>query len=347
MPQLRELRRALADRLAPYELATTGVEGPQGTYSGTDIAGSARRIISSDLVSVDALGIEPESPQDYLKNEWAFLLTDPPQQRRIPEMAFVGYARADEVATGLNPGVPPTAPVAYVDCERPFAAIVPPGLGVELHAFPPLRGGRSQGSHAAINRALRVMLREDTIQVTSVAGQTRIDIAPLVPWLAVPDQLVALMNVETVDGQDSCAIPGAVVRFDGERVMLSPVPYLGAGQVLPVRVLRPLSTWIKPAGATDWADSTVGLVAEADACLGDLDAITLVAAFYLAEERAGQCRAASPELSYWLGRAGECARRSPFLRDQRTLRPSSSRAAWPDLISPLGPLGGRYGPGFR
>jgi len=114
-----------------------------------------------------------------------------------------------------------------------------------------------------------------------------------------------------------------------------------------VRVLRPLSSWIKPAATGVWAESTVGLVADGDACLGDMDAIALVAAVYLAEERAGQCRAASPEAQYWLGKAGTLAARSAFLRDQRARMPPTPRQPWPDLISVDGPLGGRYGSGFR
>lgn len=347
MPTLTELRRATADRLAPFELVTTGARSPAGTYSGTEIGGSARRVVSSDLVSIDALGVEPESPLDYLKNEWAYLMSNPPEQRRIPELAFVGWAQADETLAGTDPTVPPTSPVAYVDCERPFSAVVAPGLQLELHAFPPLRGGRSMGIHAAVNKALRVMLREDTLQVTAPTGQYRIDISLQVPWLVLPDQLVGATWPETTPNADACAIPGARVRFDADAVILTPTPPLAAGSVLPVRVLRPLSSWIKPASTGTWGESSVGLVADGDACLGDMDAIAVVAAFYLAEERAGQCRAASPEAQYWLAKAASLAARSAFLRDQRRRMPPTPRQPWPDLISPYGPLGGRYGPGFR
>lgn len=345
-PTRKELRRATADRVAPFELVRTGVlEG--GAYVGTALSQSRRRIVSSDLVSMDSLGSGPENPPDALKNDWAYLLTDPPQQRRIPEASFVGYARADEAVTGQSVATPPDTPVAYLDVERPFAGIVAPDLELELHGIPPERGGRSAGLHAAIRRATQVILREDTVLVPGVSGQYTFDVTLTFPWLTHVGCFVGATYVETSMGLENYAIPGAQLRFDGEKVLLSPNTAIPTGQSLPVRVLRPLSTWIKPVLSSVWVESSVGLVDDEDQCLGDPDAISLVAAFYVAEEQAHACVVGSAEALWWQAKASAFAQRSVFLRDQRTRRPASAWAPWPDFVSVDGPYRGRFGPGFR
>lgn len=345
MPTLRALRRATADRVAPYELVTAGVEDPAtpGAYAGTALGANRRRIVTTDLVSISAAGIAPEAPEDYLKGEWCYLLTTPPQQRRVPEGGFNGYDRADILAVGYGPAAVDT-PVAAIDLDRPLAAVVAAGTAVEIHAIPPLRAGRSSGIHAHINKALRVMLREDTLAIPGATGQYRIDVTASFPWLTRPEQMISAHEVETVAGVDTYAIPGAYLRFDANTVYLLPNATFTTGQTIPVRVLRPLSSWIKVEGV--WGESAVGLISEDDECLGDLDAISLVAAFHVAEEQARQCIVGSPEQVFWLAQAGTIAARSPFLRDQVARRPASG-ASMPDNISPLGPYGGRWGPGWR
>lgn len=347
MPTLRDLRRATADRVAPFEVATTGVsEG--SAYVGTSLDGSRRRIVTSDLVSMDVLGVGPENPGDYLKNEWLYLLSDPPQQRRIPEGGFVGYARADETVSGYTPGlVEASEPVAYLDVERPFTELVPAGLAFEVHAIPPLRGGRSAGLHTAINKALRVCLREDSVLVPGLTGASTLDVTASFPWLASPACFIAAQYEQTTAGVESWAIPGARLRFDGERVLLGPTVTVPTGSSFPVRVLRPLSTWIKPVLSSVWLESAVGLVDEDDLCLGDPDAISLVAAFYVAEEQAHACVTASPEALWWQQKASAFAQRSVFLRDQRSRQPAAGPRPFPDFVSVDGPYGGRWGPGFR
>jgi hypothetical protein len=347
VPSLRELRRATADRVAPFELATSGVlEG--ATYVGTAFSGSRRRIVTTDLVSIDSLGVGPENPGDYLKNEWVYLLTDPAQQRRVPEAGFVGYARADETVSGTTPALTPVdTPVAYLDVERPFGALVAAGTDFEVHGIPPERGGRSVGLHQHIAKALRVMLREDTVLVPGTTGQTVLDVTASFPWITNPGCFVGARYVATISGVESYGIPGARLRFDGEKVLLTPNTYVGTGQSLPVSVLRPLATWIKPSLSSVWVESSVGLVEEDDMVLGDADAISLVAAFHAAEEQAHLSPVGSPEATYWLARAAAFAARSPFLRDQRTQRPRYASSVWPDFVSVDGPYGGRWGPGFR
>lgn len=355
MPTLKELRRAVADRVAPFELATTGVEGPSGGYVGRALGGSRRRLVSTDLVSVDALGSGPENPGDYLKNEWVYLLTSPPQQRRVPEGGFVGYARADEVADHY-PG-DPAQEVAYLDVERPFLTVVDASTELEIHAIPPQRGGKSAGLHRHIQHALRVILREDTVTVEAVSGQSRIDVTAALPWLTAVGQFVGATYAETVAGVDTYAIPGARLRFDADRALVSPIAAAssaggtgtasgGTGQEIPLRVLRPLSTWIKPYGG-DWGESTAGLVDEDDECVGDADAISLVAAFHVAEEQAHACVVGSREQLWWQAKAAAFASRSVFLRDQRTLKPRYAGSEWPDFIAIEGRYSGRWGPGFR
>lgn len=350
MPSLKDLRRATADRVAPFELATTGMleVGPSGShYVGTSLDGSRRRIVSSDLVSLDALGTGPETPPDALRNDWLYLLTDPPEQRRIPEASFVGYARADEAVTGTTALTAPDAPVAYLDVERPFSALVAAGTDFEIHAIPPERGGRSVGMHQHINKALRIMLREDGVAVPGTTGQSTLDVTASFPWMTHPGCFRGAEYVQTVSGVETYAIPGARLRFDGEKVLLTPNTAVPTGQLLPVSVLRPLGTWIKPVLSSVWVESSVGLVDDEDQCLGDPDAISLVAAFYAAEEQAQQCVVGSPESLWWTARASQFASRSPFLRDQRTRRLRSAAAPFPDNISVDGPFQGRWGAGFR
>jgi hypothetical protein len=347
MPTLRDLRRGLADRVAPFELATTGISSG-GVYSGVALSANRHRVVSSDLVSVSASGITPETPADALKNEWAYLLSDPPEQRRVPEEAYIAFARADEVAEGY--AAPPETEAAYFDVERTFAAVVPAGLEVELHGIPPLRGGRQAGLHAAINRALRIKLREDTLHVVGVSGSYRYDLTSLFPWLSLAEQFVDARFPEGSVDYDTAAVPGAVLRFDAEKVLLSPNTTLTTGQTLPVRVLRPLSSWIKPQNgpaAGTWVESTSGLVDELDECTGDADGITLLAAFYIAEAQADACVVGSPEQAYWIGKAGAYAARTVSLRDQRTRAARPTQGPFPDNISPYGPYAGRWGPGFR
>lgn len=344
MPTFRELRRATADKVAPYELAVCGVEDDAGVYAGVVRDANRRRICSTDLVSIDALGSSPENPTDYLKNEWLYLLTDPPQQRRVPEGGFVGYARADEVATGH--AAPPDTAVAYVDVERPFGAVVLAGTVVEIHAIPPLRGGKSAGLHGHINKALDVMLREDTVEVPGQSGRMTLDVTATFPWLTMPTLFVSAQYVQSQAGVESWAIPGASLRFDADRALLTMSTTIATGRTFPVRVMRPLRTWIKPAGA-EWGESTVGLVDEQDACLGNVDSIALVAAFHVAEAEAQGCIVGSPEQLFWTAKAAAFASRSAFLRDQGTRPPASAGYPWPDFVSVDGPYRGRWGPGWR
>lgn len=348
MPTLRDLRRLVADHVAPYELGTAGAESPAGTYTGTALDGSKRRLVSSDLASLDATGVMAEAPADALKNQWVYLLTTPPQQRRIPEGAYNGYARVEETLAGS--AAPATSEVGTIDVERPFSSVVAAGTPFELHGIAPLRAGRSLGLHAAVNRALRVILREDTVELPAVPGTARYDVTAVLPWIRTPDQLVGCGYPSSPTsnplGYDTYSIPGAYVRFDADRVLLFPLAYGATGQTFPLRVLRPLASWIMPQASGVWGESSVGLVDELDQCTGDADAIALVAAFYVAEAEAAACTVGSAEQQFWLAAARAYASRSVFLRDQRT-RAVASGVAWPDLVSPLGPTGGRTPPYFR
>jgi hypothetical protein len=342
MPTLSELRAATTDRLAPHIPGTAGIANAAGTaWTGRAIDNDKRRIISTDLLSMDAAGSGPENPTDYLKNEWLYLLTSPPQQRHLPEGGYGGYATADEVATG-SAGSGDTE-VGYLDLERPLTAVVNPGTAYEIHAIPPLRAGRHAGVHAAINRALRVMLREDTVAIEATSGTYRYDVTTQLPW-ATPEHFVSAHFVETVSGLDTWAVPGAHLRYDGNTILLVPNATYSTDQEFPVRLLRPLSSYVKTGGT--WGESTVGLVDEEDECLGNLDSISLVAAFYLAEQQADGCRVGTNEQVYWMAKAKQLAERTPFLRDQRVRRPDS-QYEWPDFISPHGRFAGRWGPGFR
>lgn len=356
-PSLRELRRATADKVAPFELVRSGVEQSLGpglgyTYVGTELTGLRRRLASSDLASMDATGLNPENPPDYLKNEWVYLCADPPEQRRIPEGGFTGYARADEVLVGFDPALTPAdTPVAYLDVERPFRAVVQPNLEVEVHGIPPLRAGKSVGIHEHVRHALRVILRSDTVLVTGVTGQSSIDVTATFPWLSNANLFVGAQYVGTTAGVETYAIAGATLRFDGDRVILRPNTTVSTGQETPVSVLRPLLTWVRPNGngaqPGAWAESVTGPLADDDQVLGDTDAIALVAAWGVCEEQATACAVGSAEQRYWLAKGSAFAARSVFLRDQRVRKiPTAGASMFPDFVSVDGPFRGRYGPGF-
>lgn len=351
-PTLRELRRATADRVAPFELVHSGVEqsdGAGGTvYAGTDRSNSRRRVISTDLASLDASGQAGEQPGDSLRNEWLLVCSDPVQQRRIPSFGYSGAGTIETVAQGFDPLLvlgSPTDPCGYVDVERPFQTLVPAGLECEIHSIPPLRGGRSPGLHTHINHACRVKLREDTLTVQGVVGSTTIDATSTFPWLTSVGQFRDAMYPDTMAGEVSWPIPGARLRFDGDRAILSPV--VTTGSPLPVRVLRPVGTWIAPAGTGVWAESAVGLVDDGDQVLGDLDELSLLAAYYVADGEARNAIVGSPDMQFWTAQARAFAARLPGLKDQRSQRAVRQGAPWPDLTSVDGPLHGRWGPGFR
>jgi hypothetical protein len=347
---LRDLRRATADRVAPYLLVRTGVEQSDGaggtTYVGTDRSNSRRRVISTDLASLSADGQFAETPGDWLKNEYALLCAQPVQQRRIPEQGFAGAGTIEEVAQGFDPLLvsSPTDPCGSITLDAPFLSIVAPNLDVEIHAIPALRAGKSAGLHAHIAHATRVKLREDTVVVSGTVGQATIDVTASFPWLTTVGQFRDATSDGASSATDTWVIPGARLRFDADRVLLE--PSYGSTPIA-CRVLRPVATWIKPAATGVWGESTVGLVDDLDQCLGDLDELSLLAAFHAADEQVRQCVVGSPEALFWAAQAQAFAARLPGLRDQSNRRARGYGRPWPDLVSVDGPLRGRFGPGFR
>lgn len=348
-PTLRELRRGTADRVAPFTLVRSGVEQSNGVYAGTDLSNSRRRIVSTDLASLTADGQSAETPPDYLKNEWALVCSTPVQQRRIPEGGYMGAGTVETVAQGYDPALAVGGdPCGALTVDRPFTTIVEPNLDVEIHAIPALRAGRSAGLHVAINHALHVILREDTVAVPGESGRTTLDVTASFPWLTRPDLFISAQYVQSQAGVESWTIPGASLRFDADRVLLTTTAAVATGQTFPVRVLRPLSTWIMPAATGIWGESVVGLVDDLDQCLGDTDAITLVAAFHVADGEARNGVVGSAEAAFWAAQAQAFAQRSAFLRDQRVRGPRGSYGPmFPDFVSVDGPYRGRWGPGWR
>lgn len=342
------MRRATADRIAPFEAGRSGVAplGSPDTRVGQAVGANRRRVVSADLAGLDAIGSAPEIPGDAYKSEWLYVLTDPPEQRRIPEGGFLGAAAPAELLEGYDLStVPADEVVAGIDLERPLSAVVPAGTAFEIHAVPPLRSGRSPGYHELIRRACRVILREDTLSVPGVAGKTTVDVTAIFPWATNAGLFLSAHYVETQLGVETWAIPGATLRFDGEKALLTSLAW--SSGTFPVRVLRPIGTWVKPAGSGVWGESLTGPMAEGDQVLGDAEAVGVVAAFHIAEAEAAASVAGSAAQTYWQQRAAALGQRSPFLRDQRVRRAEGAGYAWPDTYSLDGPFRGRYGPGFR
>jgi hypothetical protein len=342
-PTLAELRRATADRIAPFEAGRSGVAplGAPTTRVGTAQGANRRRVVSADLAGLDAIGSAPEIPGDAYKSEWLYVLTDPPEQRRIPEGGFLGAAAPDDLLEGYDLStVPADEVVAGIDLERPLSAVVPAGTAFEIHAVPPLRAGRSLGYHEAIRRACRVILREDTLTVPGEPGKTTLDVTAIFPWLSNVGLFLSAHQVETTPGVETWAIPGATLRFDGEKVLLTAASWSSGS--FPVRVLRPIGTWVKPAGAADWGESLTGPMDEGDQVLGDAEAVGVVAAFHVAEAEALASVAGSAAQTYWQQRAAALAVRSPFLADQRQRRAPMAAVPFPDNTSVDGPYGGKW-----
>lgn len=349
-PTLAEMRRATADRIAPFEAGRSGVAplGAPDTRVGTARGANRRRVVSADLAGLDAIGSAPEIPGDAYKSEWLYVLTDPPEQRRIPEGGFLGAAAPAELLEGYDLAtVPSDEVVAGVDLERPLSGVVPAGTAFEIHAVPPLRAGRSLGYHEAIRRACRVILREDTLSVPGVAGKTTLDVTAIFPWLSNIGLFLSAHQTQATDGVETWAIPGATLRFDGEKVLLTASWGGGSGTTFPVRVLRPIGTWVKPAGSAAWGESLTGPLAEGDQVLGDAEAVGVVAAFHVAEAEALASVAGSAAAAYWQQRAAQLSLRSPFLRDQRQRRAEGAARTFPDNVSVDGPYRGRWGAGWR
>jgi hypothetical protein len=347
-PTLAEMRRATADRIAPFEAGRSGVAplGAPDTRVGTAKGANRRRVVSADLAGLDAIGSAPEIPGDAYKSEWVYVITDPPEQRRIPEGGFLGAAAPEELLEGYDLStVPADEVVAGIDLERPLSAVVPAGTAFEIHAVPPLRAGRSLGYHEAIRRACRVILREDTLSVAGEPGRTTLDVTAAFPWLSHVGLFLSAHHVETQAGVETWAIPGATLRFDGEKVLLTSLAW--SSGTFPVRVLRPIGTWVRPEGATAWGESTTGPMDEGDRVLGDVEAVGVVAAFHVAEAEAAASVAGSAAQGYWQQRAAALALRSPFLGDQRTRRATGAAAMFPDFVSVDGKFAGRWGPGWR
>jgi hypothetical protein len=138
------------------------------------------------------------------------------------------------------------------------------------------------------------------------------------------------------------------MRFDGDRAILTGTAGgYGTAAGIPVRVMRPASSWIKPAGTGVWGESAVGLIDDLDQCLGDVDELSLIAAFHVADAEARNCIVGSPEQMLWAASAASFAARLPSLRDQRSQFARRAAAPWPDFVSVDGPFRGRWGPGFR
>lgn len=243
MASLRDLRRDLALKASSLKLLATGVlySGTyQGVASGSD---AARRIVSSDLATVDLVGTAGEIKATAKDYQWTYVPTTA-EQRRIVKNGYASYNLASAVLTGHAAGADASI-VGYALVDRALAAVLPANAPVEiLGRFPALGYEEMPGLHWAIGEALAVMhiARKESI---TADGTNRIDVSTLFPWLKRPEQLVRVFGVDPSNGYGPTPMLGkAWLEPDGEKMWLHVTERISSGSVFTIQVRRPAHTWV-------------------------------------------------------------------------------------------------------
>ena len=324
MASLTDIRRDLARRAHSLELITTGVRY-SGTYQGTPSgADAARRIISSDLTSVDRAGTRngvPASANDY---DWIYVPSTG-EQRRITQNGRTSLAVASDVMTGQTAAANSSS-VGYLVMDRALSSALTANTTVErLGRFPVLYADRVPGYHWAINEALSVMHWPKQITIDGVSDQSRYNVATTMPWLKNTSQIIRVFRPTDDSSRGPDTMRGPVyLEPDGEKMYLHIPEAVNTGDNFTVQVKIPAFNWIKV--ASTWASSTVGLVNETDECLPESANVVLVAYAILARRMA---RTVAPgESARWEQEAllaEEVAR--PYLETQ--VEPDTPKRDWP------------------
>lgn len=244
MVSLKNARQDLARRASALKEVLTGVYYGgyyQGVASGAD---AARRIISSDLASLNFAGTTAEIPSSQANHAWIWVPSTS-EQRTVVANGWQGKATASTVLTGQVAGAD-SLQVGYYIASRSFSTAIPANTPVELHdKFPVLSSDTHPGLHWAINEALSVMHWPHTISISGVSGKTRYDISTLAPWFRHTSQLIRVFRAETdsLTGPDTMRGP-AYIQPDGEKMYLHIPEDVPTGNTFTVQVKRPTSTWI-------------------------------------------------------------------------------------------------------
>lgn len=279
MPSLADFRHDLALKAARLKILTTGVLY-SGTYQGTASgADAARRIVSSDLASVNLAGTASEAPSSAYQNEWAYVPSTA-EQRRMVKNGYSGYNAASSVLTGQNASADAYI-VGRLTLDRALATALAGNTTVETYSrFPAQSNEDMPGLHWAIGEALSVMHWPFKVAITATDSTRRYDMTSLASWFKRPEQLIRVFGPDPNNGDGPPTMSGRPwIEPDGEKLYLHVPEQLNAGQIFYAQVRRPAKTWIKVAGT--WANSTVGLVNETDEALPDVDRVTAVAYWHL------------------------------------------------------------------
>lgn len=159
------------------------------------------------------------------------------------------------------------------------------------------------GVRTCINRALRKLWVEDRIDIAATTGVNEYDLASY--WWATKRRFKRLYGPDP--GSSGHALPSdrdwEVVR-DGDLWVLKLGSGYATGETFSLLVERPANSRIKVGGTwTDQASPTAGLSAEADACLGEWNAVYQCCLYECMKQLVVQ--AGGARKAYWATRAQE------------------------------------------
>jgi hypothetical protein len=346
---LLELRRWLArTKIRRYQQITAGVQAspPGGAYVG--VAASAltldaqRAIVSSDLAKSSLSGGQ-DVRTDLYDGQYAYVLTNPPEQRLV---TLDGYTPRDIASSVTDQTTSPVA-VGYLILERNLGSVLPAGTVVELHTHPPLDADGAPGLHTFINQALtamRGMLRRITI--STIPGQQAYSLAAY--GITHQWQLGQVLGLSP-SGQEPYSARGAArLRNDGG---ITSLVFAGGAPTVStfyVELYLPRSAWIKHNGT--WSLSTVGLVDDADEATGEVNEVALVAYYHYCQYRMIEADGTvNPTWANLARLAAKAAR--PFLEHGEDVPIDAWRGPGPELggwgsdWGLVGPSGGASGGG--
>lgn len=238
-----QARRRLGTRLGPYWIETT-----------TSLAAATNQLVIAGLVDAGA-------ESTLFKDCFA-----------MP----VAGSNAGEVRRILDAGFAPAS--GTITVSRAHTNATASAVTVEIGGvLPPARFMGRDGLLDCINYALAEAWFVDTLSIAGVAGQYQYSLSAY-PWLA--EDAVVDVYIRRSGGVRDVLLPEWRFLNDLDTPQLEIRTPISVADTLKVHCYRPLDTWIKTGTPAVWAASTVGLVAETDECLLDLDGVEAIGLYY-------------------------------------------------------------------
>lgn len=231
---LLNLGKALARELGPY-----------AEFTATSTSGSNDLVISTAMA-------DSEAATERYGGYYLYAHSGGPagQQRRVKRAGFTGATGTFQTAT-VYANTPPEG-----------------GTWSLLGVMPWISQDGLLGIREAINRALRKMWVVDRFTVSGVTGQYEYD---LTMWWASKRRFLRLLDPEdAATGRMDPATQGWRIVRDAETWTLQLDQGYVTGETFALEVERPANSRLYISGA--WAEQSspvAGLVADADACLGN------------------------------------------------------------------------------